>query len=433
MNQIQRGKLQDGIFYNRKPFKSRHTSSRIKSNDSFAIIFLKIIKKDRLERIEQTIINLWKMYKNLKNGYIDNLPNFPFPSGNLSILISFGPNIFNIENITKKIPRDFKDRQFLPFRKGSPIAHDSGIIYSYESGENVGLSEDIAIQFISRTQLAVYRAIVETRRLLENESNNALILSRIYTGFQRDDGRSWLGFHDEVSNMANSKERINAIVIDKTNNRLIPQDFWTVGGTYLSFLRIEINLDIWNNIARRNQELMIGRDKTTGIPLVGVDKYGNPLLKENCTTAYKVHGFEKDFHEHPDYFKPPVLKTINSDIDLHASSRLSQSHIGRTRHIDNIDSKHPDSRRIYRQGFEFFEPLYDVPEKPFKLGLNFISFQNDPARLFFILTHPDWMGNSSFGGPPNESGMHKLFSVISAGFFFVPPIQNPFPGADLFK
>ena len=81
--------------------------------------------------------------------------------------------------------------------------------------------------------------------------------------------------------MANSKERINAIVIDKTNNRLIPQDFWTVGGTYLSFLRIEINLDIWNNIARSNQELMIGRDKTTGIPLVGVDKNGNPLLKEN--------------------------------------------------------------------------------------------------------------------------------------------------------
>jgi|SRR5215203_2274086 len=433
MSKIDRSKLQHGIFYNRKPFKSRHTPSRIKFNDSFALIFLKITKRDSLDRVEQTLIRLWEMYKNLKTGCLDSLPNYPFPSGDLSILISFGPNIFNIENIKKKIPRDFKDRQFLPFRKGAPIAHDSGIPYSYDLGENVGLSEDIAIQFISRTQLAVYRAIVETRRLLGNESNNTLILSRIYTGFQRDDGRSWLGFHDEVSNMANSKERLNAIVIDRTNNRLVPQDFWTIGGTYLAFLRIEINTDIWNNIERRYQELMIGRDKTTGIPLVGVDKNGNPLLKENCTTAYNVQGFEKDFHEHPDYFKPPVSTGVNSDIDFHASSRLSQSHIGRTRHIDNIDSKHPDSRRIYRQGFEFFEPLYDRPEKPFRLGLNFISFQNDPARLFFILTHPDWMGNSSFGGPPNQGGLHKLFSVLAAGFFFVPPLQDPFPGVDLLK
>jgi deferrochelatase/peroxidase EfeB len=373
------------------------------------------------------------MYKNLKNGLSDNLSKFPFPSGDLSILISYGPTIFNIENITKKTPRDFKDRQFLPFKKGAPIAQGSGISYSYDDGENIGLSGDIAIQFIARTQLAVFRGIVETKRFLDNESNKILMLSKIYTGFQRDDGRSWIGFHDEVSNMANSKERINAIVIDRTNNRLIPQDFWTIGGTYLAFLRIEINLNIWNNIERKNQELMVGRDKLTGVPLVGVDKNDNPVLKENCNTAYDVQSFEKDFHEHPDYFKPSVLNRMNFDIDFHTSLKLTQSHIGRTRHIDNIDSKDPNSRRIYRQGFEFFEPLYNVPGKPFRLGLNFMSFQNDPSRLFFILTHPDWMGNSNFGGPQHQKGIHKLFSVISAGVFFVPPKQDPFPGIDLFK
>lgn len=433
MDQTHRGKLQEGIFYKRKPFKSRHTDSRIKSNDSFAIIFLKITRKDRIDKTKQILISLWKMYKNLKKGFIDNLPNFPFPSGDISILISFGENIFNIETISKKIPRDFKNRQFLPFQKGTPIANGSGIIYSDNIGENVGLSEDIAIQFISRTQLAVYRAIVETKRLIDNDSNNTLKLSRIYTGFKRDDGRSWIGFHDEISNMANSKERLNAITIDRTNNRLIPQDFWTIGGTYLAFLRIEINLNIWNNIDRKNQELMVGRDKFTGVPLIGIDKNGYTVLKENCPTAYNVHSFKKDFHEHPDYFKSPVSNKINSDIDLYASSRLAQSHIGRTRHIDNIDSKYPDSRRIYRQGFEFFEPLYNDPEKNFRLGLNFVSFQNDPSRLFFILTHPDWMGNSNFGGASNQRVLNKLVSVISAGLFFVPPIQDPFPGIDLFK
>ena len=201
---------------------------------------------------------------------------------------------------------------------------------------------------------------------------------------------------------------------------------------YLAFLRIEINLDVWNNIERRNQEVIVGRDKLTGVPLVGVDKNGNPILRENCNTAYDVKGFKRDFHEHPDYFKPPISTRINSDIDLHASSQLNQSHIGRTRHIDNIDSKYSDSRRIYRQGFEFFEPSYNFPKKPFRVGLNFISFQNDPSRLFFILTHPDWMGKSNFGGPPNQKEMLKLFSVISAGIFFVPPIHDIFPGAELF-
>ena len=236
MAEIHSNKLQEGIFYKKKPFKANHIYTKIESNDSFAIIFLKIVKTDSIDKINKVLINLWQMYNNLKSGTIDTLPNFQFPSGDLSILISFGSSVFNIENITKKIPRDFKDKQFLPFQKGSPIANGSGLKYSYELGENVGLSEDVAIQFISRTQLAVYRAIVETKRFLDNESNNVLILSRIYTGFQRDDGRSWIGFHDEVSNMANLKERINAIVIDPINNRLIPRDFWTISGTLFSFL-----------------------------------------------------------------------------------------------------------------------------------------------------------------------------------------------------
>ncbi|MGD1837018.1 MAG: Dyp-type peroxidase [Nitrososphaeraceae archaeon] len=431
MNETLSNKLQEGIFYNRKPFKANKIYTKVHSNQSFAILFLKIVRSDNSDKINRVLTNLWEMYNNLKSGTIDNLSNHPFPSGNLSVLISFGSNVFNIEYITKKIPRDFKDKQFLPFEKGSPIANGSGLKYSYELGENVGLSEDVAIQFISHTQLAVYRAIVETKRFLDNESNNALILTKTYTGFQRDDGRSWIGFHDEVSNMANPKERLNAIVIDRRNNRLIPRDFWTIGGTYLAFLRIEINLDIWNKIERRNQELMVGRDKLTGVPLIGVDKNGNPILKENCNTAYDVQGFKRDFHEHPDYFKSPISNRINSDIDLHASSQLNQSHIGRTRHIDNIDSKYPDSRRIYRQGFEFFESLLNIPNKPFRVGLNFISFQNDPSRLFFILTHPDWMGKSNFGGHSNK-GMHKLFSVISSGVFFVPPINDIFPGTELF-
>ena len=43
--------------------------------------------------------------------------------------------------------------------------------------------------------------------------------------------------------------------------------------------------------------------------------------------------------------------------------------------------------------------------KPIKIGLNFLSFQNDPSRFLFILTDPNWLGNSSFGGDSQFKGI----------------------------
>ena len=111
---------------------------------------------------------------------------------------------------------------------------------------------------------------------------------------------------------------------------------------------------------------------------------------------------------------------------------LNQSHIGRTRHIDRIPIGEPTSRRIYRQSFEFLEPVADDPFKPFRVGLNFVSFQNDPGRLLFILTDRNWLGNANFGGETDNVDMAKFLSVIAAGIFFVPPAEKPFPGASIF-
>jgi hypothetical protein len=65
-------------------------------------------------------------------------------------------------------------------------------------------------------------------------------------------------------------------------------------------------------------------------------------------------------------------------------------------------------------------------KKGLGVGLNFISFQNDPKRLFFILTDPRWMGKTNFDGSPDLL-RHDLLSVMSAGIFFVPAREKPFP------
>jgi deferrochelatase/peroxidase EfeB len=261
-----------------------------------------------------------------------------------------------------------------------------------------------------------------------------LHFTKFYTGFRRDDGRSWLGFHDEVSNMNNAKEREAAIFVDVVNNRLLPRDFWTAGGTYLCFLRTAIDLEIWHKLERTRQELIIGRDKITGYPVVGVDKNRNPITTGRSSTV-QPHGLDaKKFRDHPDYFKMPNKdNAYQGRLDVPTSLKvLNQTHIGRTRHISKVRSSDPSSRRIFRQGFEFLESTQNDLTRPLTAGLNFVSFQNDPGRLFFILTDPHWLGKVNFGGDQNDANMAKLLSVLAAGVFFVPKLEKPFPGAKIF-
>jgi deferrochelatase/peroxidase EfeB len=429
-------KLQNGIYYRRHQLNDLALNNGNSRNNCFAIAFLRISNSITSFQTADYIGGLWKMYLNLKKGVVSDLPGRRVPSGRLSVLLGYGPNIFVIPGTSKKTPRDLRGKQFREAVSGKPILEGSGINYSFDVPRNLGITDHIVVQFVSDSQLATYRAVVETRKYiaLNVPPRRGISLSTFFTGFQRDDCRSWLGFHDEISNM-NTRERRKAIVIDRTNNDLVHQDFWTAGGTYLAFLRIEINLPIWEQIKRSDQEILIGRDKLDGIPLVGIDKNGNPIKIPGCRPFSEVRSFDKRFHDHPNYFKRPSAGiNMRTKIDTNSSIRfLSQSHIGRTRHIDHIKSLDPASRRIFRQGFDFIEPSYDDSTEPLRVGLNFISFQNDPTRLLFILTDPNWLGNSNFAGTGDIPGMKDFLSVKACGIFFVPPNELPFPGASIFR
>jgi deferrochelatase/peroxidase EfeB len=424
-------KLQEGIYYRRDQF-----DATVVKNDTFAAVFLRFADNLTSSKAMEHLQDLWLMYRDLKRGILRDLPSQRVSSGDLKILIGFGPRIFSVQGIVRKIPRDLKERQFCMPVRGKSILEGSGIKFC-EQPTNQGISEHIMIQFVSKSQLAAYRAVAETWKHVKRiePPNMALSFTTFFTGFQRDDGRSWLGFHDEVSNMKNATERKKAIVIDIRNNNLIPQDYWTAGGTYIAFMRLRIDLAAWEAIERRKQEILIGRDKLSGVPLIGVDRNGNPIKRIGCPPHSKIRTFDKRYHDHPDYFQiPDFLSTRRSKIDANASVRLlSQSHIGRTRHMDRIKSCDPASRRIFRQGFEFIEPSYSESHGHLQFGLNFISFQNDPSRLLFILTDPNWLGNSNFGGAGNIYGLKNFLTVQAGGIFFVPPVEKPFPGASIFR
>jgi deferrochelatase/peroxidase EfeB len=156
------------------------------------------------------------------------------------------------------------------------------------------------------------------------------------------------------------------------------------------------------------QELLVGRTRASGCPLVARHVGGLPQTQPGCPapgTGEITERSNEAFLEPPD----GVDETIR------------RSHVQRANH-------HLVAQRVYRQGYEFLET--PAPGQPLTLGLNFVSFQDSPERLFFVLRTNEWLGGINFGGNPGPD----LLTVLAAAVFLCPPQEDgaPYPGASVF-
>lgn len=405
------GKLQEGIYY----------APGVRPGKFFNILFLRAAPGFNARQVGEAFGKLWQIYQDLKKGKLTDLPGQIVPAGDLTVLVGYGLNLFKLPEIRRQLPRGLEDfgafRSPLPTGGGSLLT-GSGLGY----GDDVKINpatEEIAVQFIAETQLAGNRAVVETWKALQDMSDQAtglapLLLTASYNGFQRDDGRSWIDFHDGISNMKSS-EREGAIVIKPRP----PEEQWIEGGTYLAFMRLTVDLTDWRKLNRQQQELLVGRDKLTGCPLVSLDSAGNPQTQTGCPVTGRMNVVSPG---NETFFEPG---TVNETI-------LKQSHVQRAnQHLKPVRDR--NSLRIFRQGYEFLESLDSVPG--FCTGLNFVSFQDTPERLFRMLIQQSWLGKTNFGGDPQNQlpGMDKLLSLRASGIFLVPPVVEGelFPGASI--
>ena len=119
---------------------------------------------------------------------------------------------------------------------------------------------------IADSKLAVDRAVVETWKRLRDPSmpdtGVARWRSRFYLGFQRADRRSWIDFHDGICNLP-SGEREPVVVDQARRGRAV------VRRRHLSRLPAPRGRSAGVAAAGpRQQELLVGRDKLSGCPLV---------------------------------------------------------------------------------------------------------------------------------------------------------------------
>ena len=134
----------------------------------------------------------------------------------------------------------------------------------------------------------------------------------------------WLGFHDGVSNIR-STERLKQIQINKKN--LNPVDYWTANGTYMAFLRITVDLTIWESIPIRDQERIVGRQKRYRCPLVRINERGNNVFAEGCPIRGTSEINERGNERFRDYSQRPPYQKMN--ISTGPNSLVQKSHVGR--------------------------------------------------------------------------------------------------------
>jgi Dyp-type peroxidase family len=369
-------------------------------------------------------VQLWRMYIKLQKGIV---PDIDIPKknphhGNLSVLMGYGPKFFEIVGLKKKKPLFLNEKWLFQESKqgGDPILPGVGLKYADNiPSDDVGKA-DFIFQFIGDTQLATNRPIVETWKLLRKIDKDAfqspIVMRSFFTGFNRPDGRGWLGFHDGVSNIRSS-ERLRKIQIDRRDLNL--DDYWTASGTYMAFLRVTIDLTVWESIPVPDQEKIVGREKSTGCPLIKIDNRGNNIFAAGCPvpgTSEIIDSGNKRFREYgPTYGVRNVYSKTTSSPE--------KSHVGRMRNVPV---------QVFRQGYEFLETINNYPY--FRVGLNFVSFQSGTDRLFRIIKHG--FDRVNFAGDPSKviPGTDRLLSVQAAGIFLVPPFSRgeEFPGDLIF-
>ena len=344
---------------------------------TFALVVLDVLDGASAGDAGRAVEAVMSMLAGLPRGDVHELQGQPEPHAShtaeqfadLATLVGYGRRLFD-ERIHDPGLTALARPEYLVYLAGEEAVFPA-LPWSESASANSG-EGDIAIQLTATTVAAVNCAAVEVWKLTQ-EQQLPLSVKAVFQGFGRHDGRGWLGFHDGVSN-GRSQERRDAI-----QSAGAPE--WMAGGTYLSYLRMRLDLATWNRLDRSTQELLVGRHKLHGAPLVGVERgehdqlipVARAQLPQQWTPA-----------ERSAWIDPP--QTTDAVIEASHIHRANQN---------RASMATPGGLRIFRQGYEFFEGFNDGTPH---LGLNFVSFQRDLGALQHLLHRPGWLGDVTFGG-----------------------------------
>lgn len=381
--------------------------------------------------VRSSLSATWEMLRLLRQGEVSDLrkelragdPDVILDNGNLSVLIGYGARLFDEDIHSPSLVKAADQPRRLKYLRFGNASAPFNRLKWFDSNDPIlnpkhkySTQSDLAFQFTGDTDLTVNRAIVETEKFIK-DNELPLYICSVHAGFKREDKRSWIDFHDGINNMT-PNDRLIAMEIKGGDRE------WLTDGTYMSFLKIHVDLQIWRSLTRETQELIVGRNKITACPIVDTNQNPatgavEPVFQSGCPIQHTLP------NPMPQEFEAPPQP---SDA-IAQSAHIFRSNLNRGSPVQSANN------RIYRQGYEFLE--FESSRNKLLQGLNFVGFHRTPKFLTDILGQAFWLGDANFGGLENSSASNppsiELMLLLHGCYFGVPKVADPFPGADLFE
>ena len=221
---------------------------------------------------------------------IDTGEAFGLTPGNLTITVGFGPSFFDERlGLQRRRPELLRD---LPTFRNDVIRPEIS-------------GGDLCVQACSDDPQVAFHVIRNFARI----GRGVVTLRWSQLGFGRTSSTSVA--QDTPRNLMGFKDGTNDIKAENAvdMNRFVwvgddADQPWLAGGSYLIARRIRMLIESWDNTSLAEQERVIGRNRTSGAPLGGVDEFdpvdldaadaeGNPVIDVNAhirLASPTVHG-----------------------------------------------------------------------------------------------------------------------------------------------